>query len=90
MGISGCVLRTHGCGPFLVSQEFTFRRSSQLYTAVNIYLLLGLLWATFYLAIDAAERMRHLIAHFDAGPKSASRKSPLMSSKSVSGPEAKL
>ena len=26
---------------------------SQLYTAVNIYLLLGLLWATLYLAIDA-------------------------------------
>ena len=26
---------------------------AQLYTAVNIYLLLGLLWATLYLAIDA-------------------------------------
>ena len=25
---------------------------AQLYTAVNIYLLLGLLWATLYLAID--------------------------------------
>jgi Ion channel len=27
--------------------------TAQLYTAVNIYLLLGLLWATLYLAIDA-------------------------------------
>ena len=27
--------------------------TSQLYTAVNVYLLLGLLWATLYLAIDA-------------------------------------
>lgn len=26
---------------------------AQLYTAVNVYLLLGLLWATLYLAIDA-------------------------------------
>src|SRR6201993_248889 len=26
---------------------------AQLYTAINIYLLLGLLWATLYLAIDA-------------------------------------
>jgi len=26
---------------------------AQLYTAVNIYLLLGLLWATLYLAVDA-------------------------------------
>ena len=27
--------------------------TAQLYTAVNVYLLLGLLWATLYLAIDA-------------------------------------
>ena len=38
---------------------FSYLRSSRivtqahLYTAVNIYLLLGLLWATLYLAIDA-------------------------------------
>jgi voltage-gated potassium channel Kch len=38
---------------------FSYLRNSrsvaqaQLYTAVNIYLLLGLLWATLYLAIDA-------------------------------------
>jgi hypothetical protein len=38
---------------------FSFLRNSrsvaqaELYTAVNIYLLLGLLWATIYLAIDA-------------------------------------
>src|SRR5579872_2269525 len=38
---------------------FSYLRSSrsvaraELYTAVNIYLLLGLLWATIYLAIDA-------------------------------------
>jgi hypothetical protein len=38
---------------------FSYLRSSrtvaraQLYTAVNIYLLLGLLWTTLYLAIDA-------------------------------------
>jgi hypothetical protein len=40
---------------------FSYLRSSRivtrahLYTAVNIYLLLGLLWATLYLAIDAFE-----------------------------------
>jgi len=38
---------------------FSYLRNSrsvaqaELYTAVNIYLLLGLLWATIYLAIDA-------------------------------------
>jgi hypothetical protein len=38
---------------------YSYLRSSrfvghaQLYTAVNVYLLLGLLWATLYLAIDA-------------------------------------
>jgi hypothetical protein len=32
--------------------------------------------------------MRHLIADFDAGPKSASRRSPLISLKPVSGSSA--
>ena len=44
----------HGHRSFLISQEFSFGRSGgALHTAVNIYLLLGLLWAAIYLAIDA-------------------------------------
>jgi hypothetical protein len=44
---------------FTAAGLFSYLRNSrsvtqaQLYTAVNIYLLLGLLWAALYLAIDA-------------------------------------
>jgi voltage-gated potassium channel len=44
---------------FAAAGLFSYLRNSrtvaqaELYTAVNIYLLLGLLWATIYLAIDA-------------------------------------
>jgi hypothetical protein len=52
MGISGCVFCARGCRSCLVSKESRIITQAHLYTAINIYLLLGLLWATLYLAID--------------------------------------
>lgn len=40
-------------GLFSHLRNSRFVARAQLYTAVNIYLLLGLLWATLYLAIDS-------------------------------------
>jgi len=40
-------------GLFLFLRNSRSVGQAQLYTAVNIYLLLGLLWAALYLAIDA-------------------------------------
>ena len=40
-------------GLFSHLRNSRFIARAQLYTAVNIYLLLGLLWATLYLAIDS-------------------------------------
>ena len=40
-------------GPFSYLRNSRSVDRTQLYTAVNIYLLLGLLWAALYLAIDA-------------------------------------
>ena len=40
-------------GLFSYLRNSRFVGQAQLYTAVNIYLLLGLLWAALYLAIDA-------------------------------------
>ena len=51
MGISGCVFFALGAaGLFSYLRSSRIITQAHLYTAINIYLLLGLLWVTLYLA----------------------------------------
>jgi hypothetical protein len=54
MGISGCVLALTAVALFSYLRSSRIVTQAHLYTAVNIYLLLGLLWTTLYLAVIEA------------------------------------
>src|SRR6266852_31054 len=69
MGISGCVLRTHGCGPFFVSQEFTFRRSG---AALHCCQYLSIAWVAMG---DDLFSDRCFLSWFNPGGKPPSRPS---------------
>ena len=69
MGISGCVLRTHGCGSFLVSQEFSFRRSG---AALHCRQYLSVAWVAMG---DALFSDRCFLSGFNPGGKPPSRPS---------------
>jgi hypothetical protein len=53
MGLFGCLLRTNRRRSFFFLRNSRSVAQAELYTAVNIYLLLGLLWAALYLALDS-------------------------------------